>query len=52
MTQRYIEESEDGFGAAVEIISALVYLVLIIPILFIVDLIRNRRTKRRGRHRA
>lgn len=50
MAVRIIEESENGLGAAFDIITALVYLVLVVPILFVVDLIRGRRHS--GRHRA
>lgn len=51
MATRIIEESEDGLGAAAEIVVALVYLVIVVPVLFVVDLIRSRR-RPRGRHRA
>lgn len=52
MAQRFIEENEDGFAIFFGIIGMLIYLIVIVPVLLVVDLIRSRRRRRTGRHRA
>lgn len=50
MAQRFIEESESGLEIMFGIVFWTFYLVVIVPLLFVWDLFRQRRDRNAGRH--